>query len=72
MFREYKDHKGIDVPTLSKILVANRGEEYPVIVFETPDLQTPVAVVEFDLIFAFTCLVNGLVEDCTHRSHPIA
>ncbi|MGE4107719.1 MAG: hypothetical protein AB7F66_10930 [Bacteriovoracia bacterium] len=62
MFQEYKEHKGIDVPMLSKILVANRKTKYPILVFETPDLETGVAVVEFDLILAFTFLVNRLAE----------
>ncbi|MBY0314579.1 MAG: hypothetical protein K2Q26_03605 [Bdellovibrionales bacterium] len=62
MFIEFKDHKGIDVPTLSKILVANRGDNSPIAVFETPDLQTSVAVVEFDLILAFKFLVDALAD----------
>jgi hypothetical protein len=62
MFSEYKDHKGIDVPTLSKILVANRGEESSAIVFESPGLETSVAIVEFDLLLAFKFLVDALSE----------
>lgn len=46
---------------MSKILVADRVN-CPVLVFETSDLETPIAVVEFDLIIAFTYLVNGLAH----------
>lgn len=62
MFREYKDHKGIDVPMLSKILKANEGGDWAAIVFENADLETSVAVVEFDLVLAFKFLVDALAN----------
>ena len=62
MFKEYRDDKGIDVKTLSKILVANRKDNSSAIVFETPDLETSVAVIEFDLLLAFKFLVDALAD----------
>lgn len=64
MFCEYKDYKNIDVPTLSKILLKNRPEESGVsaIVFEGPNIDASVAVVEFDLLLAFKFLVEALAD----------
>ncbi len=72
MFAEYKDHKGIDVPTLSKILVANREQDVSSIVFETPDLHTSVAVIEFDLLLAFKFLVDALADQGVAMDHYLA
>lgn len=62
MFREYKSHKGIDVSTLSKVLIENRKHDCSAIVFEASDLETSVAVVEFDLILAFKFLTDALAD----------
>lgn len=62
MFMEYKNHKGIDVSTLSKVLIENRKHDCSAIVFEAPDLETSVAVVEFDLILAFKFLTDALAD----------
>ena len=62
MFMEYKNHRGIDVSILSKVLIENRGRDCAAIVFETPDLATSVAVVEFDLILAFKFLTDAMAD----------
>lgn len=62
MFMEYKNHKGIDISTLSMVLIENRRRNCSAIVFEALDLETSVAVVEFDLILAFKFLTDALAD----------
>jgi hypothetical protein len=75
MFLEFKTTEGMNLPIMSKILAEEKTHEKSqniALVFESKDLTTPTAVVEFDLVLAFSFLIDALADQGVAMDHFLA